>query len=342
MCEAFAVVSLRNLISIFTLFLFFLTLSVFVGTRDVSVGADTANYAGFFNDIEHVIDVSRFEPLFKYLTYGIGLITDSHEWYFMIVFLIFNFFYLYFYSCVSDKNKWLEGCFILIGLMLSSSWYVVATTNGLRQGLSLPILYLSILFFYKRRFIPSALFFLVSLGFHKAVILALPFFCLVFLRPLFVFLAFIVSAVLYFFGVTEVLVRVVSGLLSISLYDDIANYSSGSNNWVGFQAAFFLYTIFWACLFYFSRCHVKDLYLEGYIALWKFYCVLMMPYFFFGFGAYSNRYAFIGWLLLPVIQSFFIVSSRLDRKVKFLLGVIFFVFGFSSYLYLLLGSPLLF
>jgi len=325
------VYSLRYIISTLMLAMFFLALSFMVGVRDVSVGTDTANY------IEYFIDASGFEPLFKYLTYGVGLITGSVELYFMIVFLVFNFFYFYFYFCVSDKSDRSDGFFILVGLMLSSSWYIVATTNGLRQGLSLPILYLALLFFSKRKFILSGFFFVVSLGFHKSGVLALPFFFLIFLRPRLVLFSFILCSFLYFSGVAEFLVRTVSGILSISLYDDIAGYAPGSNNWVGFQANFFLYTVFWGVGFYILQRYVKDLYLESYITLWKFYCVLMMPYFFFGFGAYSNRYALIGWLFLPIIQAFFIISSKVNRKVKLMLGLMFFVFGLCSYLYFILG-----
>jgi len=125
--------------------------------------------------------------------------------------------------------------------------------------------------------------------------------------------------------------------LSLSLYSDIADYAKESEMWVGFQANFFVYTVFWCLGFYFSQRYVKQEYIENYIRLWKFYCVLMMAYFFFGFGAFSNRYAFIGWLFLPVIQAFFIVSSRFDRKFKFFLASVFLIFGLFSYLYLVFG-----
>jgi len=329
--------SLKNIILIYILCVFFLSLSIVVGWRDVSVGTDTVNYMNFFNSIERVVDVTRFELLFKYLAYGLGLLTNSYEVFFMVVFLLFNVLYLYFYYCATEPRIRGEEFFILVGLMLSSSWYIVATTNGLRQGLSLPVLYLSLLFFSKKRFVVSALFFLVSLGFHKSSVLALPFFLLCFFRSWIVLLSFLTGAFFYITGISELLVREASSLLSMSLYDDITDYQSESNNWVGFQAKFFLYTVFWGAGFYFLRGYVRGCYLEAYIKLWKFYCVLMMPYFFFAFGAYSNRYAFIGWLLLPILQTFFIVSSRLSRMVKLIFGLVFFSFGGCSYLYYILG-----
>jgi len=69
--------------------------------------------------------------------------------------------------------------------------------------------------------------------------------------------------------------------LSLSLYSDIADYATESEMWVGFQANFFVYTVFWCLGFYFSQRYVKQEYIENYIRLWKFYCVLMMAYFFF-------------------------------------------------------------
>lgn len=333
--------SLKNTILFLLLFLFLIILSVVVGTRDVSVGTDTANYTDFFHNVEFIVDSSRFELLFKYLTYGVKLTTNNPELYFAIIFLLFNYIYIYFYfRAIGEKSKRVENIIILFGLMLSSSWYVVATTNGLRQGLSLPLMYLSLLFFSERKIIFSILFFGLSLGFHVSSILVLPFVFFVFLRERLVLFVFIFSAFLYFLGATEILVAGISDFLSISLYSDIINYSSESNNWVGFQADFFLYTVFFGVFFYFFQRYINKKYIENYIRLWKFYCVLMMPYFFFGFGAYSNRYALIGWLFLPVIQTFFIISSRFSNRVKLFLGCVFFIFGFLSYLFLVLGFSL--
>ncbi|MDA3806689.1 MAG: EpsG family protein, partial [Thiomicrorhabdus sp.] len=209
---------MKSIILVSALCLFFLMLSVVVGTRDISVGADTAYYTNFFHNVEYVIDTSRFELLFKYFTYSIKSITDIPELYFIISFLLFNFFYIYFYFRASGESRKVEHLFILIGLMLSSSWYSVATTNGLRQGLSLPLLYMSLFLFSERKIIFSILLCIASLGFHKACVLALPFFFLVFLRARLVLFVFIFTAFLYLLGITEFLVDSISDFLSISLY----------------------------------------------------------------------------------------------------------------------------
>lgn len=327
----------RNLILFLLLAMFFCALSVAVGHRDITVGTDTANYTNIFNSIEYTFETSRIEFLFKYLTYGIKFFEVSLEIYFAILFVLFNFLYLFSYFRAAGQNRKVEELFILIGLMFSSSWYLVATLNGLRQGLSLPLLYLSLLCFSERKFIFSIFFIVASLGFHKSVILALPFFFLVFFRARFVFLFFVFSSGLYLFGISESLVFLISNALGVSLYNDISDFGAEANNWVGFQADFFGYSLFWFFFLFFLRRYVKQKYLDDYLKLWKFYCVLIMPYFYFGFGGYSNRYAFIGWLFLPLIQAFFIASSKIENKFKFLLAFIFFSVGFFPYLYYVLN-----
>jgi len=312
-------------------------LSGIVGMRDVSVGKDTNNYINFFYSIVEVIDGSRLEVLFKYITYGVSLIGGGHELYFAVLFLIFNLSYLYFYYRISAGQSGVIALFLLVGFLLSSSWYAVATTNGLRQGLSLPFLYLSLFFFSERKVLLSSLFFVISLGFHMSVILFLPFYILFFLRIRVVFSAFLIMAGLYLLNFFEPLVMAASNYFSLNAYEIITNYASGSGRWVGVQFEFVMYTVFFGTLFYFLRKYVKRMFLSNYDRVLKFYYLLMMPYFSFGFGAYSNRYAFIGWLFLPAIQTFFIISSRFDRSVKLLASLVLFIFGLFSYLSLVLG-----
>jgi len=271
-----------NLISISILFIVLLVLSVLVATRDFSGSSDTIIYKDFFDNVEFYNN-SRFEILFKYLTLGVRFITDKYVVYFGFIFLLFTSLYVSFYYSILGEDRKITHLFIFFGLMLSSSWYVVATLNGLRQGFSLPLLYFSLLFFSKRKFIISIIFFLVSFGFHYSVILTLPFIALVFQTQRFVLFSFVISSLLYTLGISELLVKLVSDLLSISLYQDISNFGEGKNYRQGFQFDLFLYSFSWGPIFYILQRYVRVCYLENYIRVWKFYCVLIMPYFFFGF-----------------------------------------------------------
>ena len=94
---------------------------------------------------------------------------------------------------------------------------------------------------------------------------------------------FLISSLLYTLGISELLVKLVSDLLSISLYQDISNFGEGKNYRQGFQFDLFLYSFSWGPIFYILQRYVRVCYLENYIRVWKFYCVLIMPYFFFGF-----------------------------------------------------------
>ncbi len=328
---------LQSAIYIFALLFVLLVLSFLVGSRELSVGTDTQNYADFFISVRESFFSSRFEFLFKVLTISIRSFSDSLALYFSLVFLIFNYVYLaFFYSALDDVRK-PQYLLTFFGLMCASSWYIVATTNGLRQGLSLPFLYFSLLYLANRKYFRSSLFLLVSFGFHKAVSLVFPFIFLLFFRVTPVFIVFLVSAFLYFFGLTERLLSFISSVIPIDIYGYIISYGAETDKWVGFQLAFFVYTLFWGVVGYFVKEFLEKQWVLVYSRAFKFYCILMLPYFYFGFGAYSNRYAFIGWLFLPVLQAFFILGSKIDDVLKIVISLSLLALGVGSYAAYLTG-----
>lgn len=328
---------LKSAVYLYILLSVLVLFSVLIGTRETSVGTDTQNYADFFFMVRESFHSSRFEFFYKVLTLSVSYFSDSLSLYFAIIYLIFNFCYLAFFYCAAGDERKPQYLLVLFGFMCASSWYIVATTNGLRQGLSLPFLYFSLLYFSDNKYVRSFFFLLASLGFHKAVSLVIPFFLMVYLRTNIVFLVFIFSSLLYFFGFTEIILRLISSIMPVDIYDYIVSYGAEADKWVGFQLGFFVYTIFWGVAGYILREFVKGEWLPAYSRAWKFYCILMLPYFYFGFGAYSNRYAFIGWLFLPVVQTIFVVGSALDRVLKIAIVLMVLVFGLCSYATYLLG-----
>ena len=63
-----------------------------------------------------------------------------------------------------------------------------------------------------------------------------------------------------------------------------------------------------------------------------------MVYFTFGFGAFSNRFGFIAWLFLPIIQSAFVYNFLMvylkNRNLVYLVYLFLFFNGIISFLFL--------
>ncbi len=315
-------------------FLFLLAaLSLVVGSRDLSVGTDTANYAQYFENVCNYSDMQLFDPLFGYLTLLIAR-TEVAVWcYFSILFLLFNFLYFSFFSSIAKWSHFEKRhllYILLLGFSLASSWYIAATTNGLRQGLSLPLLYFSLFFFFRKKWIKAVFFAFCAAGFHLSSVFVLPFFVTIFL-PKKLFNWLVIFAILgYPLGINEALVAFFSRIIGFTVYEQIAMYGVESENWVGFQWDLFLYSIFWVVIYAYLQKFVKKKYIKEFSFFWQLYCILLFPYLFFGFGGYSNRWAVIAWLFLPIIHTAFFYCSRFGDIKYFAISFVV-LFGFIRY-----------
>lgn len=322
----------------FFLFAFFCVSTLFVAFRDFTVGADTERYAIYFERVAEGFHQSRYEPLFEALTYGITVVSDSVSFFFAVVFILFNIFYFYGpnrfsnFSGLGSSDRLLLVV-LLVALCLSSSWYFTASVNGLRHGLSLAFMYSALMLGYERKYLFCLVFYLVAVGFHYSLLLIFPFliFCFVPFRwSVFIFLTI---SFMYPLGWNELLIKEASGSLNLGLYEKLSGYADDRALWVGFQWEFFLYSLFWFIFFIMLLPFVKDYYLLRFKFLVRSYAFLLLPYMVFGFGGFSNRYAFIAWLFLPIIQSFAIVMLRIDYISKFSLGWFFLLVGLFFYSY---------
>ncbi|XXF10707.1 EpsG family protein [Pseudomonas sp. D2-3] len=315
----------RNFFNIF-IFAYVCVCTLVVAFRDVSVGADTERYVIYFDRVGNGFVDSRYEPLFEALTHATVLFSDSVFVYFAIIFLVFNFAYFYGVSsfsrasALSSIDKAMLGV-LLVSFCLCSSWYFTATTNALRHGVSLSFLYLSLLLCGGKRYFSSMAFYLVAVGFHYSTVLLLPFFAVFFVGFRWLPVVFGLVSIMYPLGVNEFFVKMGSDISGLSLYEKLSMYAEDEALWVGFQWDFFIYSIFWFFLFWLMAPLVREGYLIKYRFLVRAYAFLLFPYMVFGFGGFSNRYAFIAWLFLPIIQAFAVVMLRFGLAVKLLVGV---------------------
>lgn len=310
-----------------------LTISVLVSFRDYSIGADTLNY------VEHYIlngSFMGFEPSFRYLIKFFNLITlDPTLFFGFICFLVTIFYYKTYEELKIDHKVYYT--LILFSLLLFSSWYINAITNGLRQGIALAILYYALVrYFLNKEYFKFIIFLFLSISFHYSIILVVPFFILYHLLSFnkLLFLWFIVG-VFYIFGINEIIFYNLMNIFGQNeIYLKIKNYSGDvAVAYYGFNWSFFIYTIL------FPLISMTISYLSNNIkklptTFIKIYLILCLPYFICGFANYSNRYAVIAWFFLPLIQLSIIKQLNFSRNSLQFISVTLFCFGII-YFYLI-------
>jgi len=136
----------------------------------------------------------------------------------------------------------------------------------------------------------------------------------------------------YVFGLNEILVELVSNFFEIGIYEKIKYYSldvpeSGMGIYEGFVPVFFVYTIFWPLILMFAlRLKAVGVSVNKYslvVSFIRIYMIFSLPYFVFGFGPFSNRYSYIAWFIVPVMQ--LLVISMIKIRDELYVGILFFI-----------------
>ncbi|MGP5213755.1 EpsG family protein [Psychrobacter immobilis] len=330
-------------ISIYAIFTFVIMIfSYLVSTRDLSIGTDAINYRDYFLNVT-AFDSSQYrhEPGYHYFNLLMYRVSDSFAVFLFVFYFLFNVIYIKSMNMfleVEKKSRYIFGQLIFLILIFSSSWYQVATLNGLRQGFSLSLLFLSFGFAFHNKKYTFYLLLLLSCLFHYSTILILPFLFLLLLRLKWVISVLIITSVFYPLGINELLIRVVSDISNIPLHDAISSYAEGVVLWEGFQLIFFAYSVFWSVLFVFLHfVFLKNSNKSCFVL--KVFLTLTTSYFVLGFGSFSNRFGYVSWMFLPVIQTFYLTNILINKKININALLIFvlplLVYGFSNYFFIL-------
>ncbi len=315
------------------------------------VGKDTEAYQNHFNNSSIAQGIyDRFEIGFALLMQFFSKSNLSVELFFTVVALIVTLTYTHSFKkiyskCFSGTSPNTRVLLVYFSLLLISSWYYSATTNGLRQGVSLVFLYWASveLFYFKKK-----LKFIGLLGgaiaFHYSAILVAPFLLLCSIRFKYVFTVWALLAYGYMTGLNEIVVKSISKLINVPIYEYIKFYSlekgleeRGGGLYEGFILSFFLYTVFWPLVLllvvkikYSYKNSIAEI--DSIYTLLKIYFLLSIIYFVLGFGPFSNRFAFFSWFLIPIIQIitinllFNLNSIRVLPLFIFFLSVVYFIY----------------
>lgn len=293
----------------------------FIAVRSDAVGADTAAYRDFYYHLGYYIPSSRFEPGFLFLASLVSLVSGEPALFFGVISLLIILLYLLTVRlfCIKlGKHALFTYLPLTLGFLFFSSWFLSSTTNGLRQGLSLCLLYYGLSYYGRSRLI-SIFILLLSVLFHYSTLAVFPFLVLLALPFAALLFIFIGLAFFAFFGVSEQFVFLMSEFFGLPVYDFIKSYAAGTQGgqlYYGYRVDIFLYTvlapIILCCLYFLLLAGRANQYLK----ILSMYLVLAMPYLVFGFASFSNRFAVIAWFFLPVLYSMLVLCSNFAWSYK--------------------------
>lgn len=301
-------------------------LSVFISARGENFNHDTANYVSYYRTVVscQCIPDGRFELGFGLITYLVAATGASAKVYLWALAMLLNVVLLRVCSHLIRfarlERYWFLFVVLVIGWMLVSRWYVVATVNGLRQGLADMFLYLALAAFLNRHRKEALVAFVAALLIHRSVLMVVPFIPLMFLGRRAVTIVVLALAVAYPVGGGKLLTELVSSALGIGVYDMIMSYGAESR-WIGLHWGLYLYSVFIGVAVLAAARFVKDEYQRGYKELVQAYLILLAPYFVFGFGGYANRYAFIAWFFSSFVVAYATVAAKLGSRPR--IGIAF-------------------
>ncbi len=319
----------------FLMVLLFFYSSYEISIRPLYSPDDTYSYYSFFN-LLNVLGENydgRFEFLFVKLTRISIYISENYKVYFAILFFCLNLFYIFLYREVKKTLLVNTSILLFFCFLFLSGWYYTSAVNGIRQGLATPLAILSVIYFTNKKYIKSLIFMTISAGFHLSTVLIIPFVFLTKIRYKNFVYVFALCALFYPIGVNELIVKFISDLLGIGLYESIKYYlDNGLKGWIGFHSILFIYSIFWFIIFHLSRRFVikdKVIIFEKFIMI---YGILCMIYFIFGFGNFSNRYAFTAWCFIPIVQYVFFQLLSINKTLKFCLSYFLLIISFFIFM----------
>lgn len=299
----------------------FLAAATVVGLRSLSTGTDTLNYANNFLSIQSCnCFPGRMEPGFQGFTWLLALTGLGTDFYFFSTssLLLATAYFLsrkvsYFLGG-SDADKWKIGYWILIFLFLSP-FFVSANINTIRQGLASLFIFFAMFSLIERKWSSFLFYSILGISFHyfsaALVLLSL----MLFLPLSLLLISSFVLSVVYGFGLSEMIVKFVSDQTGLGLHSFIVEYVAGAEYRAGVRLDFLIFSWFWGVFFLFgSYFLVEPRRRHGLQILIKIYFVLLIPFLLFGFGNYSNRYAYTAWLFLSIAMGGLVSSFRLSMK----------------------------
>ncbi len=273
------------------------------GLRPSYVGSDTLVYVSVYERLALGLDaVHSFEFLYEGLSQLMawagftvrGLFIAVSAISFLFIFSSFHNFNVYFKKAGLEPDLYLYGIiFLAISIIFLS-----AQTNIIRHGVAS----FALICFYscllsRKKVALSLISAVVAIGFHNTSVLYLLLGVLVFIPRRAVVFITMAAAASYISGLSEFIVAWVSSVTGLDVHGRITEYGMYEQYRTGVRYDFALFSLFIGAIFEIAA---KTLFFaqDRFSAreCLKVYWLLLLPFFAFGYGAFSDRLLFAAWL----------------------------------------------
>lgn len=279
-----------------------------IGMRPHHVGSDTIGYIEYYNHfVAQDLGALKYDYLFLNIRSPLSFLGFSSSG-FLTFFALINFLNISLLSKNLANYLSTVGSYRLFLILLSSlcisPFFLCAQVNVLRQGVAIFILFIYYLLLLERKSLFLLMLFAVlAQGFHHTSILFILFSFLIYFRYSLVICITWAVACCYVLGITQYLIH----LFSPSIYEHIMSYGVDSGYQLGIRYSFVLFTLGAGLSFHLLGKYLLPNIEQGkFFSLLKVYWLLTLPFFFLGFGTYSDRFLLPAWIYLSIICAVFI------------------------------------
>lgn len=312
-----------------------LLLTSVIAIRDISVGTDTQTYTSIFLMGASCKCPGNHEIGFEAFLYPMYLLSFTPELIFFFISLLI-FILIFFLS-----KKTIENFSLGTNYKVDYRYYITVFSffiivpiviqvhiNAIRQGISALFFLLSFLYLLEGSKKKSLFYLIVSVSFHYSALLIMPFYILFFYTKIkvnivfsFAVFLFLLLSLIYILGFSEELIKYLSNLLHLPVWEAVKMYGEDSSYKVGVRYDFYIFTLLlFLPLFFIS------LYNDSIKIYFVFLLVSTIPFLLLGWGAYSNRYLFNVWLYIPLgFLAFFVLKFKKFNMLYFISIILAFI-----------------
>ena len=300
-----------------------------MGLRQVNTSyfGDTYNYAKAYELLQQGVDVKiKSDYLFNYLMKFCSSFMDVH-----LFFLLID--GLYIVPCFLFSQKYFgRYWFFAMFMFISSFSFWTYGTNGLRNGLATSFFIMG-LYFYNKKY---SMYFWFVLGYFMHASLVIPI-------AAFIVSGFYKNPMIYLYiWLLAIPLSLVGGsslstlMATLGFEDRTAGYLTNSDenmsqfSQTGFRWDFLLYSgaaVFAGAYFIFIK-KIKD---SFYIHIFGIYCIANAFWILVITAAFSNRFAYLSWFLMPAIIAYPIFRYKIWQEQYKIFGAILFVYFMFTY-----------
>lgn len=309
-------------------------LLLYMGLRPVGSGyfGDTENYAAGYQLLQKgAVMKIESDYLFNYLMKFCSNFMDINS-FFLLVDVLYIVPYFFFTRKYFGKY-WFFAMFMFV----SSYSFWTFGTNGLRNGLATSF-FIMALYFYDRKYL-TYLWFVLGYFMHASLIIPIA--------------AFVVSGIyknpkIYLYiWLVSIPISLVGGsswgtlFSTLGFEDRTAGYLTNSDQFMnqfsqtGFRWDFVIYSgsaVFAGAYFIFKK-KITD---PFYIHIFGMYCIANAFWILLITAAFSNRFAYLSWFLMPAIIAYPMFRYKIwTEQYKIFGGVLFIYFMFTYYMFVI-------